>query len=409
MERDDLTRQTGSPTGMDMEGMEGRSYGAPGFNPTSGGRFGDTRDIHHTVAENQRRWAGPAGIQGSDSQIAHGGGRTKPFDFTELPPCIQREAERRTALDGSLLRLDNVRTLFANRTKYVDFNTAYNSILNEALGIKDYSDQNIMIDNRAVELVRAMEHAFIHDPSLSSVDLLSPDRAAHFKGIKWKHEDYPGSETGPNEHQADRLTSELNEIRPQRRANSTKDAVVLRDEFDGSGALRSYINSELKPVEAYSEALPGETTVPDQPKGHRLNRHAAEAYHRMREAARLDGVALIIGDSFRSRETAKKNAENAKNSRAVAGYSSHTLGLAFDLHLSYGKTKFDEITTRPFTNVMNMRTSPGHKWVFMHGAEYGFFPLQDEPWHWEYNPVGFKDQFMEEYKASKATAPAKKP
>jgi D-alanyl-D-alanine dipeptidase len=391
---------------MDMDGMEGRSYGAPGFNPTSGGRFGDTRDMHHEVAENQRRWAGPGGIQGSDGQIAHGGARTNPFDATELPPRIQRETERRTALEGSMLRPNNVRTLLTNRTNYVDLNTTYNSILNEALGITNYSDQNHMIDNRAIELVRAMERAFIHDPAMSSIDLLSPERAAHFRGINWGRQDYPGGETGANEHQAIRLRNELNEIRPQRRPNSTADVVISESEYDRSAALRRYINSELQPITAYTEALPGETTVPNQPNGHRMNRHAVEAFHRMREAARLDGVALIIGDSFRSRATAQANAAASGNASAVGAYSSHTLGLAMDLNLSYGSTRFLETTTRPFTNVMNMRTSPGHKWMFMHGAQYGFFPLQDEPWHYEYNPVGFRQQFMDEFRASQAPAPA---
>jgi D-alanyl-D-alanine dipeptidase len=403
MEREEITRHSSSDFESDREGMEGRYFGSPEFNPTSGEGFGDTRDIHAGVAANYRRWAGPAGpFLGSDAQITHGGARTTPFTAAELPARIVREAERQTSLEQSMLRPHNVRTLLANRANYPALNTVFEAILAEAVGISDYSDQNLMIDRRAVELVRPMETAFIRDPSLSSVDLLSPDRAAHFRGIEWGRQDYPGGERGANEGQAVALRNELNVIRPQRRPNSTADVVISETEYDRSTALRTYISTELRSIPAYTAALPGETALPQQPIGHRMNRHAVDAFTLMREAARLDGVALIIGDSFRSRATAQANAAASGNASAVGAYSSHTLGLAMDLNLSYAGQRFQETTTRPFTNVMAMRTSPGHKWMFMHAAQYGFFPLQDEPWHYEYNPVGFRQQFMDEFRASTA-------
>lgn len=410
MEREEALRQSGGGFGSEFGGMEGRSFGSPGFNPTSGGRFGDTRDLHHVVAENQRRWAGPGGaFLGSDAELTHGGGRTTPFTGAELEARITREAERQTTLAGSMLRPNNVRTLLGNRANYTDLNAVFTSILNEAVAITDYTEQNLMIDRRAAELVHPLENAFIHDPNLSSIDLLPPDRAAHYRGIAWERLDYPGhapgEAAGRHEGQAIAMRNELNAIRPQRRPNSTADVVVSQSEFDSSSALQRYIAAELSPINAFTTPLPGQTTPPVQPRGHRLNRHAAEAYHRMRDAAQADGVALIIGDSYRSRATAQANAAASGNANAVGAYSSHTLGLAFDLNLSYAGQTFQETTTRPFTNVMDMRTSPGHKWMFMHGAAYGFFPLQDEPWHYEYNPVGFRQQFMEEFRASRAPAP----
>jgi hypothetical protein len=43
--------------------------------------------------------------------------------------------------------------------------------------------------------------------------------------------------------------------------------------------------------------------------------------------------------------------------------------------------------------VVEMRESPAHKWLFIHGAEYGWYPYQHEPWHFEYNPPGLKDTY----------------
>lgn len=48
---------------------------------------------------------------------------------------------------------------------------------------------------------------------------------------------------------------------------------------------------------------------------------------------------------------------------------------------------------RPFTNVVNMRTSPAHKFLFAFGDQFAWFPYQVEPWHWEYNPEGFSEAF----------------
>jgi D-alanyl-D-alanine carboxypeptidase len=406
MDRDEILRHAGGHSEFGMEGMEGRSFGAPGFNPTSGGRFGDTRDLHHGLAENQRRWAGPGAFLGTDAEITHGGGRTTPFSPVELLPRITREAERQVGLRGSMLRPEYVRRLLIDRANHEVLNNAFDSIHAEAIGITDYIEQNMMIDRRAAELVPVMENIFVHDPSLSSIDLLPPDRAAHYRGIPWEPLDYPGNapgeDVGRHEREAIAMRNELNAIRPQRRPNSTRDAVVTQGEFDGNGSLRRYINAELSPINDFTAPLPGETTAPVQPSGHRLNRHAAEAFHRMRDAAQADGVALIIGDSFRDRETARRNAETSGNPSAVGAYSSHTLGLAFDLNLRFAGHTFQERNTRPFADVMDMRTSPTHKWMFIHGAQYGFFPLQDEPWHYEYNPAGFRNQFMEEFRASTA-------
>ncbi len=123
---------------------------------------------------------------------------------------------------------------------------------------------------------------------------------------------------------------------------------------------------------------------------------------KMRDAAMKDGVPLIIRSSYRDPAVARRRAKKADNPSAVAEFSSHSLGLAVDLRMSLsyetpsGKKKnlrYKETSTRPMQNVVDMRESPIHKWIFLHGANYGWFPYQNESWHWEYNPDGFRDQF----------------
>jgi LAS superfamily LD-carboxypeptidase LdcB len=124
-----------------------------------------------------------------------------------------------------------------------------------------------------------------------------------------------------------------------------------------------------------------------------INRHAVPSYVAMREAAAAEGVELIILSAHRTRATAERNAARANNPSAVASFSSHSLGLAIDFQMSQGDRKFAEVTTRPMSDVVRMRESPVHKWMFLRGEDFGWFPFQHEPWHWEYNPVGFREVF----------------
>ena len=113
----------------------------------------------------------------------------------------------------------------------------------------------------------------------------------------------------------------------------------------------------------------------------------------MRTAAAKDGVTLSIGNAFRERKRAEKAAKSTDNSAAVASYSAHSLGLAMDLNLrTRGLRDVDEVTTR-MTNTIRLLAAPAYKWMFEHGAEFGFFQYRNEPWHWEYNPPGFDRTF----------------
>jgi LAS superfamily LD-carboxypeptidase LdcB len=157
--------------------------------------------------------------------------------------------------------------------------------------------------------------------------------------------------------------------------------VVLREEFNDE--VWKFIESELRPI-------PGQTE-------RRLNRHALEEFTRMRDAARRDGITLLVLSSDRTPQRAAEGAARASNPYAVASFSSHTLGLAIDFRMSHGDQTFRETTTRPMQNIVDMRRSPVHKWLFLRGAQYGWFPYQHEPWHWEFNPEGFRERYWEGY------------
>ncbi|MCC6546865.1 D-alanyl-D-alanine carboxypeptidase family protein [Candidatus Sumerlaeota bacterium] len=230
-------------------------------------------------------------------------------------------------------------------------------------------------------LLRVMELHFIRDPKASVLDLLGPELSEHFRQFAWDPADYPGGPEGPNEKLADVMVDALDLVRPERRVNTSRNAVVLKEE--ATEDVWNYMTNEW-------------VSVPGQEE-RKLNRHAAESYVRMREAAKQDGVSLIILSSERSRAKAEANAARANNSAAVASFSAHSLGLAVDFQMSQGDFQVEEITTRPMGEVIRMRESPVHKWLFLRGEEFGWYPYQNEPWHWEYNPIGFRTLYWSDF------------
>lgn len=230
-------------------------------------------------------------------------------------------------------------------------------------------------------LLRALELKFIHDPKASGLDILGPELSKHFREFNWQEDDFPGRPLGSNEQFADVMVDTLDLVRPERRANSTRDAVVLRPE--ATEAVWNYITNQW-------------VTVPGQERW-KLNRHALDSFVHMREQAKADGVDLIILSSHRNPQTAQRNAARAANPNAVASFSSHSLGLAIDFKLSHGELKLDETTTRPMAEVVRMRESPVHKWLLLRGEEFGWYPYQNEPWHWEYNPPAFREIYWTEF------------
>ncbi|MDF1667284.1 MAG: D-alanyl-D-alanine carboxypeptidase family protein, partial [Planctomycetota bacterium] len=212
---------------------------------------------------------------------------------------------------------------------------------------------------------------FIHDPKRSTVDLLGAEGASH-RSFSWHRNDYPGSPAGPNEKRARDLVRGLKKLCPERRVNTGPHKLP----FDWTK------------IEPKLSAIPGQ-------KSGRLHNEAAKSYGLMRAAAAKDGVHLKVLSAVRSPKHQKRLAKKNKNGAAVAqGVSTHNYGLAIDLALNPGYSgQLKEISTRPFSNVMDMRSSPVHKWMFFFAKDYGWYPYSNEPWHWEYNPESLKKQF----------------
>jgi len=230
-------------------------------------------------------------------------------------------------------------------------------------------------------LLHTLELKFIHDPKTSGLDILGPELSKHFREFDWQENDFPGGAEGPNEQFADVMVDALDLVRVERRANSTRDAVVLKAE--ATDEVWNYMTNRW-------------VAVPGQERW-KLNRDALKSFEQMREQAKCDGVDLIILSAHRYPETARRNAARSGNPNAVASFSSHSLGLAVDFKMSHGDFKVDETTTRPMSEVVRMRESPVHKWLLLRGEEFGWYPYQNEPWHWEYNPPGFREIFWAEF------------
>jgi hypothetical protein len=241
--------------------------------------------------------------------------------------------------------------------------------------------RNAARDVQARALLKTVERAFILDPNATTLDLLPEPLRTRYKSFQWDENDYPGGPEGPREDEAIALDAALSRIRPERRANSTPMAVVTKPQFN---------EDVWKYIEGQERAIPGQ-------EQRKLNRYAQASFIQMRDAAKKDGVDLFVLSANRDPAVAARNAERTANPFAVASFSSHMLGLAMDLRMSQGAQKYAEASTRPMTNIIAMRSSPVHKWLFVHGAPYGWFPYTHEPWHWEYNPPGFRARFWKDY------------
>lgn len=269
----------------------------------------------------------------------------------------------------------------------------FNSAFQHILAQRESDNRKLiqLIGTEAHKLIQTVELEFIRDPQASTLDLLPGDKGQKYRNFLWGKNDFPGNEPLKGEqedeqtkqlrleHQkeARKMAGALSEVRPERRVNTGKAAVMTKSEFHWE-----YVDSQMVPVKGQG--------------GHRLNHHANDSFIKMQADALQDGVDLVILSSDRTPSKAKRNAARAGNPTAVAKFSAHTLGLAVDLQMSQGKQEFKEITTRPMSNVVGMHQSPVHKWLFLHGAAYGWYPYQNEPWHWEYNPSGFREKFQED-------------
>ena len=189
-------------------------------------------------------------------------------------------------------------------------------------------------------------------------------RRRHFAGVDWQEQDFQGH--GTRTAQSEAVLNELQRFVPERRVQ---------------GALRYH------DVDDVVAAVPGN-------RGASLFPEAKDAFVRMRDAAHADGVALTILSAWRSAATQQRIKEGNANPSAVAQrVSAHTYGLAIDLALTVPGLRITEISTASMPNMVAMYRSPIYKWMALNGRRFGWFPYRREPWHWEYNPVGFKARY----------------
>lgn len=160
------------------------------------------------------------------------------------------------------------------------------------------------------------------------------------------------------------------------------------------------VTPERRVPEQLTFHVPSVNKVPEQPE-HRLFPEAVSKFVEMREAAARDGVKLTISSSFRDAKRQAKLSQRNSNAKAVAkGRSAHMYGLAIDLSLAVPGLSFSgkSYTNSPekMAKIVRMYRSPVYKWMALNAATHGWFPYRREPWHWEYNPEGFKARFEAE-------------
>ena len=242
----------------------------------------------------------------------------------------------------------------------------------------DVMEVETLIANTTDRIAEEIELEFMFDLDRSVFELLPPDRQQHWESFQWDDLDFPGinakrkeTRKGPNESDA---TSQFNEL------GRSIPTLQERRVNQGSTAL----TTKADKVEKLRSRL---VRVPGEP--FRLLPEAVDAFVEMREAAALDGIEIRLEDGFRSIATSKKKFAQIGSAQMVAkGLSSHNYGAAIDIKLSVPGAKYLEATTL-MNNVNKMRNSPIYKWMVLNAHEYGWYPWNDEPWHWEYNPEGF--------------------
>lgn len=114
--------------------------------------------------------------------------------------------------------------------------------------------------------------------------------------------------------------------------------------------------------------VPADALAPIGSGGHRLAAPAAAAFGELQAAARRDGVAFGVTDSYRSFDAQvdvarRKGLYSQGGLAAAPGTSQHGWGLAVDLDLD----------------------DRAQAWMRANGARFGF--VEDtprEPWHWAY-------------------------
>lgn len=257
--------------------------------------------------------------------------------------------------------------------------------------------------------------AFIKDVATSAIDLLPEKQRARFQAIKWGWLDFPGGQKWAREMTPEVLAKYRTDASLVEKTTKNgdiyfvgkhqADAKELFDALAAAGAGERRVNTGTQAVliaegyrlapAAFDKFLVGQLElVPGEGKV-QMHKEAKDAFVKMRAAAKADGVALNIGNAYRSRESEAAGAARNTNRTAFGAFSPHSMGLAMDLdlHAKGDGLDFGEQQTL-MSKLPNMMKTPAYKWMYAHGASFDFYQYRAEPWHWEYNPPGFKDRFF---------------
>ena len=118
---------------------------------------------------------------------------------------------------------------------------------------------------------------------------------------------------------------------------------------------------------------------------HKLQPSAAAAYEAMVQAAKADGITWSITSSYRPYATQVKLAQekglySQGGLAAQPGKSNHGWGTALDLG-----------------GGANSRGTKQNDWLMANAGRFGFSTIPREPWHWEYNPPGFREIYWADF------------
>lgn len=107
--------------------------------------------------------------------------------------------------------------------------------------------------------------------------------------------------------------------------------------------------------------------------GHLLRPDAADAYLRMEQAARADGITWTVTDSYRTYAqqvdcVRRKGLYSQGGKCAKPGTSRHGWGLAVDLG-----------------GGANSNGTPQNNWLRQNAGRFGFRTIPKEPWHWQFD------------------------
>lgn len=173
----------------------------------------------------------------------------------------------------------------------------------------------------------------------------------------------------------------LEEASPAEKRENATDFVPLPVEQPGGGRIRD----KRDPPPGDLETIKGVGG-----KNIQLHRLAAAAWRALLAAARRDGIReplLLIVSGYRDtkkqaklyQDAVKRYGSESEARKWVAppGGSPHHSGRAIDFYLG------DKNSSR---NVESLHKKQAYLWLTKYARQFGFYPYEREPWHWEYNP-----------------------